>query len=54
MILVKLKKPQRCSTCGGMIRILPCLLCHPEAGYYEEKKAQKTQRLSQPRHHRRI
>jgi len=30
-------RPRKCSTCGGMVKIWPCLLCHPEIGDYDEK-----------------
>jgi len=33
----KLKKPRRCKTCGGMMKLWPCLWCHPEAGDYDKK-----------------
>ena len=36
MILKKLDTPRKCPTCGGMVMIVPCLLCHPESGYYDE------------------
>ena len=33
----KIKKPVRCPKCGGKVTRLPCVLCTPEAGDYDEK-----------------
>lgn len=34
--LKKLKKNKRCRSCGGLLKLWPCLLCYPQAGYYDE------------------
>ncbi len=42
--LKRLGKFRKCETCGTRTKTCPCLLCHPEAGYYNEPRPAITPR----------